>query len=272
MCESTLQNLSQSTIKRVRSYFTHSSIHLLLSLVLDQQLVDRHRNTWSHVDLLDLAFNLTLNQVLHLHCLDREELLALGHDLANLNSDGKDSAGHGREDTLGVIDLLGRRHVSIDLVLSRAEDSDLNLVALDGEVVVDLLSLVLELDELALTFLVETDERAVLEIEVGSRNSLLLTCCELGDLEATAGELLDLVVDVVLTLLDHGEDNVVLLGCFLTLEDVVVLGEVVEIVGGQDQVLNVFGSDRITLETVRVPGRDEGGRVVALIEIFVSQD
>lgn len=83
------------------------------------------------MDLLDLSVNLGLDQVLHLHGLDGEQLLALGHGLTDFNCDGNDGAWHGGEHTLRVVDLLGGCHVLVDGVLRGVENCDLDLVTLD---------------------------------------------------------------------------------------------------------------------------------------------
>ena len=65
------------------------------------------------MDLLDLALNLRLNKVLHLHCLDHEEFLALCHGLAHFHGDGNDGSGHGGDHTLGEVELLGGCHILV---------------------------------------------------------------------------------------------------------------------------------------------------------------
>jgi hypothetical protein len=138
------------------------------------------------MDLLDLPLDLRLNKVLHLHCLDNEEFLALGHVLTHFDGDGNDGSGHRGDHTLGLVNLLGGCHMLVKGVLSGVEDCGLNLVALNTEVIVNLLASILELDKLALSVLVEAKERAILKVEAVGLYFSFLTCSQLSHGELSA--------------------------------------------------------------------------------------
>lgn len=93
-------------------------------LELNQHLVDRHIDARHDVHGLDDGVLLGAQDVLHLHGFDHDELLAQRDLVAWLDQDRDHLAGHGRDERVTKVALLGHRHVRRQLALEHALDLD----------------------------------------------------------------------------------------------------------------------------------------------------
>jgi len=241
------------------------------SLELNEQLVYGDRVSSGNSHCLHFTSALRLDDVLHFHGFQNAELLAVFHDVTNLDSHGDDFTGHGGHDGLGRIYHNLLSHEALVLELVGIVDQSVNTASLVGELVLKVVPRGLQLDPETIRVSFEVHEGVVVEDVVLDVVGTGLVVAEVSDDQRAVSSTGSGPVLVALERHDRGVngrvDFVVGFG-----EEVVLGTSVFHHESSDSDNLFILAFESVACKTIRVVGGDETGVIVALSEGFVGED